>query len=227
MDELKTQIKDESIKNICPYSCIDSNFNKHDRNIYYMKFFCKFHTQRLGNCKSSFIIRIKDNVVLTVVFLCHYHNHKINNYLIGSKVPLLTSQQKEKIQNDAKIGMPTSLIRRFHAPNITSNQMYNIIRNHKNMRFENEFQQLCDYAQSLKSEYDIIWKNDSENKFQSLLMINARIKDLSYSRDIVVIDDTECTNRFCYPFLPFYVFDEHNKVQMLAISIITNKEKFC
>ena len=225
ISELKTRIKDESIKYICPYSCIDSNFNKNDRNIYYMKFVCKFHTQRLGNCKSSFLLRIKDNVIITFTFLCHYHNHKINNYSIGSKVPLLTSQQIEKMQNDAEIGMPTSLIRRFHAPDITSNQMYNIIRKHKNMRFENEIQHLYQYTQSLKNKYDIIWKNDSENKFKSLLMINARIRDRPYSRDIVVIDDTECTNRFNYPLLPFLVFHEHNKVQMLAISIIINKEK--
>ena len=225
ISELKTRIKDESIKYICPYSCIDSNFNKNDRNIYYMKFVCKFHTQRLGNCKSSFLLRIKDNVIITFTFLCHYHNHKINNYSIGSKVPLLTSQQIEKMQNDAEIGMPTSLIRRFHAPDITSNQMYNIIRKHKNMRFENEIQHLYQYTQSLKNKYDIIWKNDSENKFKSLLMINARIRDRPYSRNIVVIDDTECTNRFNYPLLPFLVFDEHNKVQMLAISIIINKEK--
>ena len=110
-----------------------------------------------------------------------------------------------------------------------SQQLYNAIRKYKNKQFENQIQKLYDYSQTLKNQFDIIWKNDENNKFESLLIVNSTIKICSYSRDIVMIDDTECTNNFNYPFIPFYCFDENNKMEMLAVGILTSKEQksFC
>ena len=78
---------------------------------------------------------------------------------------------------------------------------------------------------SKKIDYDFIWQEDENNLFYSLLIVNARIRKCAYSNDIVMIDDTVCTNQFGYPFINFIVFDENNMVQNLAVAIITSKEE--
>lgn len=228
-DNLKQYIKDESIKNACPYSCRNSNIYKENANFQYINFVCKFHTDKKSQCKSRFCIKIENKVIRAIQFINKIHNHRIDKLFVGSKVPLLTSEQKANMRKQAQMGLPSPLIRRFNAPDLLPNQLYNTIRNFKNKNFENQIEKLYNFSQTLKKDYDVIWKNNTNNIFQSLLIINSFIKNCPYSQDIVMIDDTECTNNFQYPFVPFYVFDEHNKMQMLAVGIITSKEErsFC
>ena len=228
-NNLKQLISDESIKNTCPYSCIHSNINKKNANFSYIKFVCRFHTKKLGECPACFKINFENQVISSIDFIESNHNHKLDKLFIGSKFSLLTSNEIQEIRKEASMGMPSSLIRRFNANDILPNQLYDIIRNSKNKSFENPIQKLYDYTQTLKNDYDIIWKDDENNKFQSLLIVNSIIKNYPYSKDIVMIDDTACTNNFNYFFIPFLVFDENNKLQMLAIGIIINKEEksFC
>lgn len=217
-------IKDKSIEHICPYICKDSNFKK-DTNIHYLKFVCKLYTSKKCNCGSYFTIHIQSNIISSIKFSNLYHNHPMDELFIGSNVTLLTSLQKSGMKDAASKGMPSEIIRQNFARDLLPNQLYNTIRKEKQLCFKDEIPKLFDYVQTLQNEYDIIWKNDNSNKFYSLLVINARIRTCDFSNDIVMIDDTECTNHFQYPFLLFIVFDENNHVQNLAISIITSKEE--
>ena len=129
------------------------------------------------------------------------------------------------MQKEARKGFPSALIRRYNGSDLLPQQFYNVIRKDKDKIFENEIKELFEFTQTLKNDYDVLWKETEEHKFYSLLVVNSKIRMCAYSNDIVVLDDTECTNHFHYPFLCFLVFDENNKVQILAIGIITSKEE--
>ena len=223
--DLKTVIKDQSLIFCCPFSVIDSNINRRDMYIHYIKFVCKLHTKRFCCCKASFTVYIKDNKVSSIKFHERNHNHSLDELYIGSKVALLTSNKRREMRLAASRGLPTSFIRKFYGPDILPNQIYNIIKNQKKSESENEIQKLYEYVKSIKIDYDFIWQEDENNLFYSLLIVNARIRKCAYSNDIVMIDDTVCTNQFGYPFINFIVFDENNMVQNLAVAIITSKEE--
>ena len=130
--DLKTVIKDQSLIFCCPFSVIDSNLNRRDMYIHYIKFVCKLHTKRFCCCKASFTVYIKDNKVSSIKFHERNHNHSLDELYIGSKVALLTSNKRREMRLAASRGLPTSLIRKFYGPDILPNQIYNIIRNQKN-----------------------------------------------------------------------------------------------
>ena len=213
------------MRNICPYTCKDSKFNRTGVQTSYVKFICKLHTPKRGCCKSNFTIIIKDNIVQSIELDNIMHNHSMDKLFIESKVTLLTSQQKDEISRLTKIGLQAGQIRNNFDINLQPSQLYNERRTKLKERFSDEIQNLYDFTQKIKKNYEIIWKNDENNKFYSLLIVNTRIKNCSYSNDLIIFDDTLCTNRFQYPILPFFVFDENNKRQTLAISIITGKDE--
>ena len=130
---LLTQIKDKSILFNCPFSCIDSNLNRKNVNMHYLKFACKFHTKKSCNCNSSFIVYINCNVVDSISFTKTFHNHPLDALFVGSKVTLLTSKQKLEMKNAASKGLPTSYIRTSYGSDLLPNQIYNIIRKEKNL----------------------------------------------------------------------------------------------
>ena len=145
-DNLIQYIKNESIKNVCPYSCKNSNIYKENTNFQYINFVCKFHTDKKSKCKSSFCIKLENKIIKEINFFNKIHNHRIDKLFVGSKVPLLTSEQKENMRKQAQMGLPSPLIRRFNAPDLLPNQLYNAIRNYKNKNFENQIEKLYNYS---------------------------------------------------------------------------------
>ena len=222
---LLTYIKDNSILFKCPFSCIDSNVNRRNVNVHYLKFVCKLHTKRLCNCNCNFVVYVNNHKIISINFINRYHNHPLDELFIGSKVSLVTSREKKEMKCAARKGLPSNLIRKFYGSDLLPNQLYNIIRKEKRTFFEDEIHKLYEYVQTLKNDFDFIWKEDSDDKFHSLLLVNSRINNCAYSSDIVMVDDTCCTNQFQYPILGFIVLDENNKVQVLGIGIITAKEE--
>ena len=220
---LKQVIIDASIYYVCPYSCIDSHLERNKKN--YIKFVCKFHTTKRTNCSSNFKILIRNDVVYDIEFDQKLHNHFLDELFISSRISLITSHTKDTITEASKNGLPTCYIRRFICPKLLPDQLYNATRKGKKEYFDDEIGKLHEYLTSVQNNYCTIWQFDSNNKFYDLLIINSRIKKCAYAKDIIVMDDTMCTNRFQYPILPFIVFDENNAVQILAIAIIKEKDE--
>lgn len=224
-DNFSKFITQESIKFGMPYSCIDSKLNRNGYQKSYVKFVCKFHTNKRTSCNSKFKIYFENKIIKNIDFIDMHHNHSIERIYIESKVPLITEGEKILLREAAQKGLSTSSLRKLTNLNLLPQQMYNIIRSDKKEYFSNEILNLQNYVNEISNNYDILWKNDSDNKFYNLIVINSRIKKCAYANDIVVLDDTMCTNNFDYPFLVFLVFDENNMVQVLAISIITGKNE--
>ena len=218
-------ITQESIKFGIPYSCIDSKLNRNGFQKSYIKFICKFHTNKRTSCNSQFKIIINNKIIKDIKFIDIYHNHSLERTYIESKIPLITKDDKIKLREAVQKGLSTPALRKLTNTNLLPQQMYNVIRNDKKDYFSNEILQLQNYVKEIQNKFDVFWKFDENNKFYNLIIINSIIKSCSYANDIVVIDDTMCTNNFDYPFLVFLVFDENNMVQILAISIISSKDE--
>ena len=181
------------------------------------------YTKKRSCCDANFILYIYNNKISGFNFTNKLHNHPLEKIFLGSKVLLLTSKEKADIKKDYQQGLPVWLIRKSKNLDILPQQMYNLIRNERKEIFDDEIQNLRAYLNSISSEYDIIWKNNNSLLFHSVIIVNSRIKSLPYANDLVMAVDTVCTNRFDYPILAFFVFDENNNSQMLAVSIITSK----
>lgn len=215
----------ESIKFGIPYTCKDSKLNRDGFQKSYITFFCKFHTKKRTGCQSKFKIIIENKIVKDINFIEIKHNHSLDRIYIESKISLITNEDKKILREAVHKGLSTPSLRKLTNINLLPQQMYNVIRNEKKEYFSNEILNLQNYVKNIQNKFDVFWKFDNDNKFYNLIIINSIIKNCYYANDIVVIDDTMCTNNFDYPFFVFLVFDENNMAQILAISIISGKNE--
>ena len=88
--------------------------------------------------------------------------------------------------------------------------------------FINEIEQLNLEAGKWSSDYKVIF-HKQEEEFQGLTLINSSIITKPYAHDICVIDDTMYTNRYKFPIILCYCFDENDKAQMIALGILIGK----
>ena len=54
-------------------------------------------------------------------------------------------------------------------------------------------------------------------------MINRSMIDKEYAHDICVMDDTMCTNKYKYPIVLCFCYDENDKAQTIAMGILMGK----
>ena len=73
------------------------------------------------------------------------------------------------------------------------------------------------------------WSNiiikDDENRFLSAYVFHDRIVGTNYANDIIVIDDTSCTNYYKKPVIAAIVEDEKGYVQHLLYAITSHRTK--
>lgn len=221
----KTYIKDLTKNYACPYTVLDSNLNKKERNRKYIKFICYFHTKERKSCSASFSIFLLNDIIIDIKFV-NEHNHNFDPIEMGAHADLTQSQMKEQIKSEVANGMSSGYIRRKFNIDLSSDQLYNISRNVRRQAFSEDirkvYNDLPKWNKECKVYYDTI---KPTNLFAGLTLINRRLIGKIYANDICELDDTLCTNIFGYPIIPIYVYDEHNHMQILAIGVMCGKKE--
>ena len=212
-DDFKIDIKDQMAIHRCPYSIFESK--KRDITSY-VCYKCRFK-----DCPSHFSVKFRDSI------LCNcsgewIHNHSMNKRYVESFFCLLTSKQKEEINDLRSKGASPYFIRKNLNLSISSNQLYNYSRNALAKTFINEIEQLETESQEWSKKYIVTFQK-KDDEFHGLTLINSSIISKPYAQDICVMDDTMCTNKYRYPIILCYCYDENDKAQMIALGILLGK----
>lgn len=152
------------------------------------------------------------------------HNHPLNEPTRIGMRNCLTLLQRERIQRLTKEGQSAYSIRLKENLRCTKDTLYNIrrpileeIRAHE---MDNLLQELncgnCWTNDVLKEKYT--------NVFCGCHCFHEVICNKAYAKDICIVDDTSCTNKYGFPILVMIVEDENGRSQVLAFSLMKTRE---
>ena len=63
------------------------------------------------------------------------------------------------------------------------------------------------------------------NKFQCCYSYHMPVIESKYSSDVIIIDDTSCTNYYYLPLVALIAVHENSKNQVISFAIINNRTK--
>ena len=133
--------------------------------------------------------------------------------------------QKEKIIQHTKQGLTAHSIRLREKLTCTKDVLYEVRRPILNTQKMCEMDSFLNEIQSWNNwSHEIL--RDKNNKFCGCHMLHNRVCKKSYSNDVCIVDDTSCTNYYGLPILVMIVEDENGKNQLLAFSIIENRQEY-
>lgn len=141
---------------------------------------------------------------------------------ISSNYCLIDTETKNQIKQLRSDGASPGFIRKKFNLSISADQLYNISRKDLFERFNDEIIKLHNSFDTWNKEYSFFFHEINGN-FNGITLINRRIVCTPYASDIVVIDDTMCINRYQYPVIPCFCYDDNDRAQMLAVGIIVGK----
>lgn len=219
LQSLKNNIRDICAEHKIPYRIRDSKDFAERQFIHYQ---CRFKT-----CSSYFKLTFRDYKFSQII--CNWeHNHSLDELFISANFLLMKTSEKEEIRELRFHGASPGFVRSKFNLSISPQQLYNIARKEILQRYDNEIQKLHDAAESWNNDFYVIF-HENDKVFGGITLINRRIASTTFASDIVVIDDTMCTNKYKFPVVPCFCIDDNNQGQLLAIGIIIGKtiEDFC
>lgn len=213
-------IKDISKKYLCPYTIQDSK----TQSQLYFRFKCKFagKNKYSTNCQSFIYFKGKNDVI-SFSNANWNHNHSLDPYFIKSKVNTLTSIQKKEIKSLRNDGHSAGFCRRKLDLSILPNFLYESSRKVLSEKFENQIQNFIEHSIQYQDLFLIknFW---TENLFQGSVFISKRFINSPFSNDIILVDDTCCTNKFNFPIIVAVGIDENRISQLIAFGLINGKK---
>lgn len=215
IESIKDAIKEKMILYYCPYVI---NSTKSSSGMYYIYYKCG-----IKNCKSGFRLKFYNGIISDTKSEWQ-HDHTMDRMYLESNYFMMSNDKKEEICKLRMNGASPGYIRKSLKLAISPDQLYNISRRTIKEKFENEFENLESESYKWNKNYYVInhYKSD-DNVFNGITLINRRIVDMPYASDICVIDDTLCMNKYRYPVVAIYCYDENDKAQLLSVGIITGK----
>ena len=215
INEIKELIKEKMINEYCPY-VIKSTKSK--AATYYIYYKCA-----IKKCESYFRLKFVNNK-LSETKSEWKHNHPMNRLFLEGNYLFISKDKKDEICGMRMNGASPGYIRKSLNLTISSDQLYNISRKTIQKRFEDEIDNLEIKSKKWNKNYYVIHHfKSNENEFHGLTLINRNIIKMPYASDICVIDDTLCINKYKYPIVAIYCYDENDKAQLLSVGIITGK----
>ena len=211
-DNFKSCIKDQFAIFKCPYAIAESKKREITSYIYFK---C-----RMKNCNSNFKVKFRNDKLVSYSGFW-IHNHPMNPRFVESMFCLLTKDVKQEITELRSKGASPYYIRKNLNLSISPNQLYNHSRDALK-RFDNEISKLETEAERWNKDYIVTFQK-YEEKFNGITLINRSMIDKPYSHDICVMDDTMCTNKYKYPIVLCFCYDENDKAQMVSLGILTGK----
>ena len=187
-------------------------------------FACHFHnTIYKCNACVKFYLEHKTNVI-HLEEINNQHSHAIGEVYPNKNRNSLTHIQRKNIENRTIDGQSAQTIKQRECLSCSKNVLYGARRKTLKKFKEDEIkillETLCDFNN---------WINvliiDETDKFRSCYCVHCPILQSKYSKDIVLLDDTSCTNFYGKPLLAFIVEDENGKEQLLSFSIMENRCK--
>ena len=162
---------------------------------------------------------------------CHQHNHLLSDITPKKARNALTSTEKAVIRERTENGDMAVQIRKD--PNqsfgtISKNILYSerkkvldAIRENDIPLMESEFLRHPNWNSKI---YTI--RSQSQNyQFLCSYSYHMPIMRSNYSNDVIIIDDTSCTNHYYLPLVALIVEDQNGKNQLLSFALINNRTK--
>lgn len=66
---------------------------------------------------------------------------------------------------------------------------------------------------------------DDQNKLKALYILHNRIVENEYPHDVIIIDDTACTNYYALPLVALIAVDENYWNELLSFALIDSREQ--
>lgn len=210
----QTHIKDFTKQYFCLYVIKDSKIT----NQLYFKFTCKFSgtTKSCSTaCQSYIYFKRKEN---KISFSCAnwQHNHSLEQMFINSKVNLLTSSLKEEISNMRSEGQSAGFVRRRLDLEVLPKFLYESSRTAIRERYQHQVQNLIQNSESKYIKLFFIQHFWDEQTYLGSTFISRRFVGMPFAEDILLVDDTSCTNKFNYPIIIAIGLDE-NRISQLIV----------
>ena len=188
------------------------------------QFACQFHNSNY-QCKAlvSYYYDKETNTIF-LEEMCNQHTHPISEILPTKSRNTLTYLQRSRIQIATQEGFKATTIKRKENLVCSKDVLYASRRRILKELREDEIKILlaimCDYNN---------WTNgifiDETNKFVCCFSLHNHMLNCPYARDIVIIDDTSCTNFYGKPLITMIVEDENGKNQVLSFGIMEDRCK--
>lgn len=214
---LTEKIREISTKYKCPFISYSAGPSR------LTQIYACSHLKTIFNCQAKAKFSYEDGFV-RFVECDKEHSHKPNEPTRMNMRNCLTLLQRERIKHLTTEGQSAYSIRLRENLKCTKDVLYNIRRPILENIRAHEMENLLHELNNGNSWINNVLKENDTNVFCGCHCIHDVICNKSYAKDICIVDDTSCTNKYGFPVLVMIVEDENGRSQLLAFSLMKTRE---
>lgn len=183
--------------------------------------FVCYHYRTIYNCRAKLYFQLENGIVR---FISCDENHTHDVYLKPNhrKQNTLTQSQRNEIKFKTINGVTPGKIRLQMRLTCSKDVLYGIRRPILEEERNGEMNNLINEMNSWFN-----WKNiiliDDNKKFNGCYVHHKPVCHTDYAKDLCVIDDTSCTNRYGLPLLVMIAEDENARNQIISFSFLASR----
>ena len=214
---LTEKIRDLSTKYKCPFVSYSVGPSR------LTQIYACTHNKSIYNCKAKARFSYEDGFT-RFVECTNEHSHPLNEPTRMSMRNCLTLLQREKIQRLTREGQSAYSIRLKENLRCTKDALYNVRRPILEEIRAHEMDNLLQELNCGNCWTNDVLKEKDTNVFCGCHCFHEVICNKAYAKDICIVDDTSCTNKYGFPVLVMLVEDENGRSQVLAFSFLKTRE---
>ena len=183
------------------------------------------HSKTKYKCQAKLYIEYdSDNHLATFMNIDQMHNHKFEKESYKRMRNTLTQYQREKIVEATRFAISSQNLRISLNLSCTKDVLYGLRRKVITDLKENEMSNMIKEIEHHDNWSNIILSDD-QNKLESIYIVHDRVAENDYVNDIIIVDDTSCTNYYGLPLVALIAIDENNRNQLLSFALISSREQ--
>lgn len=213
-----SELKDLTSRFNCPYKGYKTGPSS-TRQIY----ICSFSGE---GCQSFIEFKLSDGK-LYYIDGNHIHNHEISSFMSKAVLSTLDTHTIEKIRTMTRYGSDASTIRRILDLKCSPDVLYYYRRDILREEGESEVEEMIKEVSQWEDWKILLFNSEGhtidDKHFYCAIFLNARVCQMPYADDIVITDDTMCSNHFSMHVSALLVIDYNDNTQLLGFGFLPGK----
>jgi hypothetical protein len=149
------------------------------------------------------------------------HNHDVDEVTLQS-FDELTPTQRAQIDDLTSMNMTAGQIRIHMGLAVSAEVLYDARRRQLRKFWQDQAEKLLQEVQNW-DDMKVEFKSDEQERMRAVYFFHKVFKGKEICRQVLILDDTSCTNRFGLPLLVILGVDEHDLCQLIGFAFLRDR----